>query len=69
MKIEISQEQLDAVIKVLEFAQDRSEQEAASLFYATRNAECDREMVWALGQERMELAHQAAELVDHFLHQ
>ena len=68
MKIEISQEQLDAVIKALEFAQDRSEQEAVSLFYAARSTEHDREMTWALGLERMELAHQTAELVDYLLH-
>lgn len=69
MKIELTQEQLDAVIKALEFAQDRSEQEAASLFYAARSTERDREMTWALGLERMELAHQTAELADFFLHQ
>lgn len=69
MKIELTQVQLDAVIKALEFAQDRSEQEAASLFYAARSAERNREMTWALGLERMELAHQTAELVDFFLHQ
>ena len=68
MKIEITQEQLDSTIAALEFAQDRSEHEAASLFYAARNTEHDREMTWALGLKRMELAHQTAQLLDFYLH-
>lgn len=69
MKIEITQEQLDATIKALEFAQDRSEQEAAALFFASRKTEHahDREMVWNLGLERMQLAHQTSTLVNFFL--
>lgn len=70
MKIELTQEQLDATIKALEFAQDRSEQEAAALFFASRKTEHerDRETVWNLGLKRMELAHQTAALVDFYLH-
>ena len=69
VKYAIPAETLNATIKVLEFAQTRSEQEAASLFYAACSAdEHDHEKIWRLGLERMELAEKAAELVDFYLH-
>ncbi len=68
MNIEITQEQLDAVIEALEFAQVRCEQEAAALIGAA-GREQDETIVRLgrrLGRERMEQAVQAAALADFF---
>lgn len=70
MNIEITQEQLDAVIKALEFARDRCEQEAAALIGAA-GWEQDEPLVRLsrkLGRERMEQAVETAALVEFFLH-
>ncbi len=61
MKIELTQEQLDDTISILEFAQSRLEQEASALL----NVRAGRDLaVTRLGQ-----AKKAADLVDFYLHQ
>lgn len=72
MKIEISQEQLDATIAALEFARNRYEQDALTLFGAWfRTSERDTAYsasCQTLGMERMAQAVEAAKLVDFYLH-
>ena len=65
MKIELTQDQLNATIKVLEFAQGRYEQEAAALIGAAQH-EQDETLV-RLSREHLEQADQASNLVDFYL--
>ena len=69
MKIELTQEQLDAVVETLEFAQARCEQEAAAMFCANDLlvAAEGREAARRLGQYRLEQAGKAAMLAEFFL--
>ena len=69
MKIELTQDQLNATIKVLEFAQGRYEQEAAALIGAAQH-EQDETLVRLsreLGREHLEQADQASNLVEFYL--
>lgn len=74
MKIEITQDQLDATIKALEFAQTRYEQDAVAIFGAMLSAveqEPDETRVkqsQKLGWEWLDMADRTSELVDFFLH-
>lgn len=61
MKIELTQDQLDATIAVLEQAQTRFEQEAAALLRVTEGYE--------LAQARLKQARDATALVDFYLAQ
>lgn len=70
MKIELSQEQLDATISALEFAMVRYEQEAAALIDTARH-EQDEVLVRLsrkLGRTRLEQADAVTALVDYYLH-
>ena len=61
MKIELTQAQLDAVIKALEDVLARYELEAAAFLRLSEGHD--------LAVKRLEQAKKAAELVDFFLHQ
>lgn len=60
MKIEITQDQLDALVETLEIAQTRLELEAAALLRTTEGHE--------LAILRLKQAKKAAALADFFLH-
>ncbi|MFG6352170.1 MAG: hypothetical protein K1W21_11310 [Oscillospiraceae bacterium] len=60
MEIEITQEQIDNLVEVLEIAQTRLEQEAAALLRVTAGHE--------LAMRRLKQADKAAALADFFLH-
>lgn len=60
MKIEITQEQLDNLVEMLEIAQSRLELEAAALLNAPKGRR--------IAVKHLEQAEKAAALVDFFLH-
>lgn len=70
MKIELTQEQLDATIAALEFAETRYEQEAAALISAARHEQDEVlcRLSWKLGRKRLEQSDRVGELVDFFQH-
>ena len=67
MKIEITQDQLDATIRQLEAAKVQAELDALALFKAIDILGMDAARQ-ELAEKRLKDAQEAAELVDFFLH-
>ncbi len=70
MKIELTQDQLDATISALEFAMVRYEQEAAALLDTARHGQDEAfvKLSRKLGQTRLKQADAVTALVDFYLH-